>query len=205
MCGYLFLKTNHCDRYLSHQVANFHSILGTQSDDFHQRSALFDSELRVFREDATWKIECPRGTVGSRLESLETLVETSKDPISASIDTSHETPAISTRCLSCNAPYQVPAQLRQQQQRPQHGRAPLNTGFELTFVKTDTADRPSTPNSAFRVDEVKPFIELHSSSLREDQINKSSSDVLDVQVGRRAGRFGVEKVRPKDIQKTPKR
>jgi hypothetical protein len=141
--------------------------------------------------------------VSSRLESLEASLEPVQGPISSSIDISHETPAISARCLSCNTPYQVPStQRRQQQQQPLHGRAPLNSGFTQSLVKSDSVDRPSTPTSAFRVDELKPFLELHSSSVQDEKV---AQDFLDVQVGRRAGRFGVEKLRPKETPRSTKR
>jgi hypothetical protein len=157
----------------------------------HTALGLFPNQDEVGVDWARRSVHDRLETLGGRLQALERLVVSSERESS-----NGELGAlIFTKCLSCQAPgssSKRPESPPRDPLRIQHGR-PL--GQNPANAKLGS-DRPaSAPINGFRFDAVRPYVDVQD--LGHYQRQQNAADATTIHVGRRAGTFGVEKLRPR--------
>jgi len=155
----------------------------------------------------------------SRVEILEERIQIlEKVAVSSERDVSNgELGAlIFTKCLSCQAPgssNRRPESPPLDPYRIQHGR-PL--GQKTGNARLPSGRPSSAPLNGFRFDAVRPYLELQDLAAEQQGLrlqqqqqqqqprrSQNTTDSAMIRVGRRAGAFGVEKIRPRPRPRHP--
>jgi len=184
------------------------------------RRATLHSELGLFAEQDEIGLD-GRGanTMCSRVEILEERIQIlEKVAVSSERDVSNgELGAlIFTKCLSCQAPgssNRRPESPPLDPYRIQHGR-PL--GQKTGNARLPSGRPSSAPLNGFRFDAVRPYLELQDLAAEQQGLrlqqqqqqqqprrSQNTTDSAMIRVGRRAGAFGVEKIRPRPRPRHP--